>query len=168
MARDCVNCGSKTDNPKFCSRSCSATFTNKANPKRVTSKKCIVCGEKVKSHRHNRCDKHWLKYKKEKGSLLKLKTLGEYRRRESVKGKGSSQINSHIRLFARKWFKDLAMLPCARCGYDKHVQLAHIKAVSDFSDDDRLCDVNSKENIVQLCPNCHWEFDNLSRVGFYK
>ena len=25
--------------------------------------------------------------------------------------------------------------------------------------------VNAEENVIQLCPNCHWEFDNLSREG---
>ena len=29
----CLNCGKETTNPKFCSRSCSATFNNKKREK---------------------------------------------------------------------------------------------------------------------------------------
>ena len=55
------------------------------------------------------------------------------------------------------------MTNCANCGYDKHVELAHIKAVADFDDDTLLSVVNSPDNVLSLCPNCHWEFDNLPR-----
>lgn len=43
---NCVNCGQLTDNPKFCSRSCSATHTNKLHPKRIKTynKYCKYCG----------------------------------------------------------------------------------------------------------------------------
>ncbi len=30
----------------------------------------------------------------------------------------------------------------------------HSNFVSNF-----MGEVNSKDNIIQLCPNCHWEFD---------
>ena len=59
-----------------------------------------------------------------------------------------------------KWNKILTGLPCAVCGYDKHVELAHIKAVSEFNVSDKLSDINNERNIIQLCRNCHWEFDN--------
>lgn len=51
-------------------------------------------------------------------------------------------------------------MPCSNCGYSKHIQLCHIKPIKDFSDDTLLKDVNSPDNIIQLCPNCHWEFDH--------
>ena len=85
---NCLNCGKETTNPKYCSKSCSATHTNILYPKRKTKKKCSVCG------------------------------------------------------------------------YDKHVELAHIKAVSEFNVSDKLSDINNERNIIQLCRNCHWEFDN--------
>ncbi len=65
--------------------------------------------------------------------------------------------------FARAWNKDLIGLPCEICGYDKHTELAHIKAVSEFSLDTPLKIVHSRENLRILCPNHHWEFDNLPR-----
>lgn len=42
---------------------------------------------------------------------------------------------------------------CAVCGYDKHYEIAHIKAVADFDDD-------TLDNLIALCPNHHWEYDN--------
>jgi hypothetical protein len=62
----CLNCGSETTNPKFCSRSCSASYTNKGKvksqetkekikqkilliPKKIPKKKpsyfCVICGK---------------------------------------------------------------------------------------------------------------------------
>lgn len=56
-----------------------------------------------------------------------------------------------------------------QCGYDKHVEVCHIKAIRDFDLKTKIKDINSKENLVLLCPNCHWEFDNglltLKNVG---
>jgi len=154
---NCLNCGQETSNPKFCSRSCSATYTNKLIPKRKTKKTCIICGEPVMSYRHNRCQLHWDEYKNNK---YKSKTIGEYRNMSSVKDKHLSWIHTHIRQFARSWLKELTKLPCAICGYDKHVELAHIKPLSSFSDSELLSVVNSKDNVIQLCRNCHWEFNN--------
>jgi tryptophan halogenase len=88
--------------------------------------------------------------------------LGEFR--EKNKHLHRSSLNAHIRVLARSWFKDLTKLPCACCGYDKHVELCHIKSLSSFGDDSLISEANHKDNIVQLCPNCHWEFDN----GFEK
>jgi 5-methylcytosine-specific restriction endonuclease McrA len=46
----CVQCGNKTLNPKFCSRSCSATYNNTAVPKRIKKYNiCPTCG-----HEHSR------------------------------------------------------------------------------------------------------------------
>lgn len=155
------NCEKQTVNPKYCSKSCSAKHTNVLYPKRKTKKKCIVCQEPVKSFRHNRCEKHhsdYIKYKSE--NMYQEKTIGEYRNMKSVKDKHPSWVHSHIRQFNRRWNKELTKLPCANCGYSKHVELCHIKALSSFDDSTLLSEVNSKNNVVQLCRNCHWEFDN--------
>ena len=49
---------------------------------------------------------------------------------------------------------------CVICGYDKHIEIAHIKAVSEFSDDALVSEINDINNLVALCPNHHWEFDS--------
>ena len=47
------------------------------------------------------------------------------------------------------------------CGYDKTYEVAHIKAVSEFSDDALISEINDINNLIALCPNHHWEFDHL-------
>lgn len=57
---------------------------------------------------------------------------------------------------------------CVICGYDKHYEVAHIMAVSDFADDTLISDINNPENLIALCPNHHWEFDNnLLNINIY-
>ena len=46
------------------------------------------------------------------------------------------------------------------CGYSKHYEVAHIKAVADFDDNDLISEINSENNLIALCPNHHWEYDN--------
>lgn len=87
-------------------------------------------------------------------------TLGEYRNRSSVKHKHPSWANSHIRLFCRSWNQHLRELPCQVCGYENHVELAHIKPISEFEDNAKLQTVNSSDNLLVLCRNHHWEFDH--------
>lgn len=159
---NCVQCNKLTNNPKFCSRSCAAIFTNKATPKRKRTTVCHIsgCDTITKSYRHTKCEHHWQEYL---DTRISNKTLGEYRNLLSVKGKHVSWRNSHIRLHARAQHKALLKEPCAHCGYSKHVELCHIKPVSEFPDEALVGAVNSRENVIQLCPNCHWEFDNLPR-----
>jgi predicted restriction endonuclease len=49
---------------------------------------------------------------------------------------------------------------CCICGYDKTYEVAHIKAVSEFDDDTLISEINNVNNLVALCPNHHWEYDN--------
>jgi hypothetical protein len=156
----CKNCGNPTKNPNYCSRSCSAKSTNKAFPKRKTARKCIVCGDSVASYRNSRCPVHHNEYMLTRFDYIKELTLEEYQSKDSLKNLHPSSKNVHIRLLARTHFKDLRSKPCANCGYDKHVELCHIKPIREFSLTSKIKDINSYDNLIQLCPNCHWEFDN--------
>lgn len=49
---------------------------------------------------------------------------------------------------------------CEVCGYDKHFELCHIKSVSSFDNNTPIKVVNNLNNLIALCPNCHWEFDH--------
>ena len=49
---------------------------------------------------------------------------------------------------------------CVICGYNKHIEIAHIKGVSEFSNDDLISQINDIDNLIALCPNHHWEFDS--------
>lgn len=160
----CNNCGCETNNPKYCSRSCSAKVNGREFPKRKVERKCTKCDKLAASYKTLLCKDHLQEWK---DNLNKDKTIGEYRNKLSVKGKHASWLNSHVRIFTRNWLKHLRALPCAKCGYDLHVELAHIRQVSSYTDDTKLSEVNSEDNVIQLCPNCHWEFDNLPRKGLF-
>lgn len=150
---DCLECGKPTTNPKFCSRSCSAIFTNKATPKRSKNNRCLSCGEPILS-RHQRCPDCRTR------EVWEGKTVGDYRRKMIQRGHHLSGLHTHIRAMCRYRYKDLQTKPCAVCGYSKHVELAHIRPLRDFPDETPLEVVNGRENVVQLCRNCHWELDN--------
>lgn len=49
---------------------------------------------------------------------------------------------------------------CIICGYDKHYEVAHIKAVSEFDANSLISEINDINNLIALCPNHHWEYDN--------
>lgn len=49
---------------------------------------------------------------------------------------------------------------CIVCGYKNHYEVAHIKAVSDFDNNTLISEINSINNLIALCPNHHWEYDN--------
>jgi len=102
------------------------------------------------------CEPHYREYK----DSHRFTEVGEYRNKLSVKDKHPSWANAHIRGFARSWLKHLTVLPCKNCGYSKHVELCHIKPVASYPDTATLSEINDESNVIQLCRNCHWEFDN--------
>ena len=75
--------------------------------------------------------------------------------------KNWQSARSTIRKFAEAAFKEANPSPkCAICGYHHHVEIAHIKAVSKFEDSATIREINSIDNLIGLCPNHHWEYDN--------
>jgi len=49
---------------------------------------------------------------------------------------------------------------CIVCKYDKHFEVCHIKSVEEFEDTATIAEINALTNVISLCPNHHWEFDN--------
>jgi predicted restriction endonuclease len=82
-------------------------------------------------------------------------TIGDIRQRAKY------QTNARIRQLARKAYQ-LHGLPlrCQVCDYSTHVEICHRLAISNFPDHASIVDVNSRDNLVCLCPNHHWEFDH--------
>ena len=75
--------------------------------------------------------------------------------------KNWQSARTSIRKDAQKVFEQSGKpYRCAICGYDKHIEIAHIKAVSEFDDSALLTEINHPDNLIALCPNHHWEFDN--------
>jgi len=143
----------------FCSKSCSVTFHNKNSPKRKTKRKCVKCDEIVSNYKKSRCDLHQKEYLETRYNYIQDLTLADYWKRKCLEGLHNSCKNVHIRNLARTRFKNLRKLPCYNCGYDKHVELCHIRSISSFPSTAKIKEINSPDNIIQLCPNCHWEFD---------
>ena len=79
--------------------------------------------------------------------LEKRKTYQSYR----------SSIAKHSR---STYFNSGKPKACAVCGYNKHIEIAHVISVSSFSDDTFIGEINDIKNLIPLCPNHHWEFDN--------
>ena len=157
MLKNCYLCGKDTHNPKYCSSSCAAKVNNALLPKRqISVKKCKYCDEVVHKHRSRLCALHFLQDQPE---YLQTLTLADYCERECIKKLHPSSKFAHIRNHGRTQHHDLLQNPCYSCGYSKHVELCHIKALSSFPLTATIAEVNHINNVVQLCPNCHWEFD---------
>lgn len=161
----CVHCGTLTRNPKYCSSSCAAKVNGSLYPKRInhrTPRFCRFCESTFflsKTHKSkNICESCYLAWKS--GHVNRDTKIGALLNSKSVKGKHPSWKAANVRMLNRKWNCTLLEKPCARCGYDLHVELAHIKAISSFPISATLGEVNDPDNVIQLCPNCHWEFDN--------
>ena len=88
------------------------------------------------------------------------KTLGEAIKNHTH-NIGTNRFNC-IRRSARYEFRHLTV--CEGCGYDKHVEMCHIKPLTSFSLDTLVSVINDRSNIKVLCPNCHWEFDNHHKL----
>lgn len=131
---------------RFCSHSCSARFNNplKAKPKEVIEKRTAL--EIKVEQRVNRINRY------------NAFTKGEMFSRSKNWQTARTEIRKHSSLMIESLGKDKK---CEKCGYDKHVEICHIKSVSSFPDEAYLKEINSPSNLLYLCPNCHWEFDNL-------
>lgn len=140
----CLNCQTKTDNPKFCSSRCSAAYSCRNRPPKKT---CSTCG-KPEKYIYKEC-KNCRKLAKESnfGKLTMLDIRTKY--------KGSNRYN-YIREYARKIFKDIENKICQKCGYSNHVEICHVKAIASFDDHYTVDEVSNINNIIILCPNCHW------------
>ena len=67
----------------------------------------------------------------------------------------------NIRINARKVMKKANIVyACKICGYNKYVEVCHIKAIAEFEPLALIREVNSLSNLAYLCPNHHWELDN--------
>jgi hypothetical protein len=148
----CKTCGSiidVSDNQKvsevkkknFCNQSCSATFNNKLRVEN-TSKDTKKSKSNLKPEKYSYFD----------GISKKM-----FFEKKGIYYKFRAEIRKHA-----QWIYSInnGSKTCKVCGYDKHIQVCHIKSVSSFNDDDLITKINSIDNLIGLCPNHHWEYDN--------
>lgn len=156
----CANCQEETLNPKFCSRSCAVTFNNKLNPKRELKKRnCSECGADIK-RAHWRDNRVLCKDCTYQSQNVRSMTIKEYAEHHGYLDKHRSWLYCKIRDIGRYWNRHLRGKACQNCGYAKHTNLCHIKPFASFSVNATIGEIHAESNLMVLCPNCHWEFDN--------
>lgn len=158
----CENCGLPVNRPPsqvrksksglvFCSRSCAATINNKNHPKRHMTRTCDVCKSLIRSD-SKYCgvcyqDKHY----------LSNKTLEQATQRR----KNDNNRYCQIRQISRKTYLQSDRPKCCEvCGYDKHIEICHIKDIASFSKTTLVSEINDLSNLIALCRNHHWELDH--------
>lgn len=141
---NCLHCNKETNNPKFCSRSCSAKETNKVPKRKAKQRNCSSCGDLIQSRR-TKCDACLAP------KDMSLEQAIYYRHHRSS---AFTLVRSRARASVREEEQ-----VCESCGYDKHVEVCHIKPIHSFPLETMLSEINRRDNLKILCPNCHWEFD---------
>lgn len=124
----------------YCSRACS----NSANPRRKKTRFCS-CGNPLEKQR-----KVCLECKIKLNQAMVSKWDGQSK---------SEVCRTSIAKHAR-WVMRNTTSQCAKCGYSKHTEVCHIKSVASFPKETLLSIINSLDNLILLCPNCHWELDH--------
>lgn len=89
--------------------------------------------------------------------------IGMKRLKDLIRNASGTNRYNQIRQDARRITK-IRQQKCERCGYDKHVETCHVKSICDFDENEFVCVVNSNDNLLLLCPNCHWEHDNALKA----
>lgn len=158
----CKTCGKETKNNKFCSRSCSAKTNNIGNhyhkPRQKICKNCSAVFEIFRGNICKTCKEKTKEIRTLEIISKKSTTLKDLFDRSSMKGLPRAMRFVEVRNTARSWNKHWES--CAVCDYQLHIEICHIRPVSEFPDTSTLGEVNDPLNIIGLCPNHHWELDN--------
>lgn len=150
---------------KFCSLKCSAKY-NKDSRSENREFLCKYCGNTFEDKRktisgkkafRDVCTACKYKYHNEKIIPILDQSLNDL----YSKAKNWQAARASISYTARMvYMRSSKPRICFVCKYDKHVQISHIKPVSEFDKSTLVKDVNHINNLVALCPNHHWEFDH--------
>lgn len=132
----------KRTQKKFCSSSCAASANNRRTDirRRQPEGSCFTCNAIISASR---------KYCKD----CRPVALG---------GSKKKTINrrKYICTAARRIYFTDRPKRCVICGYDKHVDVCHIVDVGSFPEGTSYLIINDPANLIGLCRNHHWEFDN--------
>jgi hypothetical protein len=186
IEKNCLQCSGLTRNPKFCSTTCSNKYNNSLINGRKTGRKttfveCSICQEPSipKSARRQRCEKCTKKILSKpivkcQEKINKTNTpqtsliytsKGYYIPFEQATKimllTNDTQKYRRIRSHARKIAKENALLDkCKICNYSVHIECSHRIPIESFSDNSLISVINHPSNLIGLCRNHHWEFDN--------
>jgi len=143
----CTKCGQETKNKKFCLKSCSVAYNNSISPKRKPEHRCNKCNEPIT------CNKRQCKNCSLRGRDF---TLAEAIYRNHHKSSAFALVRNRARAYAQAAGWD----SCVECGYDKHIEIAHRKAIKDYPEHVMVSEINKPENLIPYCRNHHWEYEN--------
>lgn len=185
---DCANCGKEVIKRKdpdclnvFCNSSCAASFNNIASPKRFKTKQCKTndCKNLVLSG-WTYCEDCWNKHAKssfkpvydENNLIINYINPSSSRSKQDICNINTTSCRyNKIRLNAKAIYK-VSEKPreCIICGYDKHIEICHIKDIASFPITATLAEINHISNLAACCPVHHWEFDHgfLSHEDYFK
>jgi len=162
-AMNCKNCESETDNPKFCSISCSTTYNNAQRTTPSVPRKpryCIKCNKDItflspagaQYHPRTNCDDCLANICLITSTTI---TIGD------IKAKARYQKHAQIRQMARRIYNNSGQpKECKICHYNRAYDVCHIVALNIWPSTTLLSQVNASKNLVALCKNHHWEFDH--------
>lgn len=157
----CEECGENFTRPaggphdalRFCSRSHANRYNNRKRrgERTVEQATCSLCGVGLNQPRAGgmcrQCRAESTRISRESTRIGNLRTKYGY-----------AQFHAKLRGWSRSSYT--GPWSCALCGYALHVDVCHIKAVHKFKDSATVGEVNAASNLVALCKNHHWEFDN--------
>ncbi len=147
IIHDKCKCGRNKKIVSDCCRSCYLNSNNKYS--------CRSCEKKRKKTKNPICRSCYNSNRI--NSIINDKTLIG----ETFYNCGERNKYNFIRYHARKLIDILNIDKiCTGCDFSLGIQVCHVKAISNFSDDTPICEVNCLENLILLCPNCHWLFDH--------
>lgn len=149
----CLCCEKETINPKFCSRSCAASYNNSKFPKRTQKPNggmCIICGADLYGNHTKFCNnkclaKHSVIIRQDNyiDAWLSGKVSGAV-------GESEYAISKRV----RRYLLEQAKYKCCLCGWCEKNKFTD-KIPLEIHHIDGNWKNNSKENLVVLCPNCH-------------
>lgn len=186
VIRNCLQCGKETKNPKFCSLSCSAKYTNLRKTYDAKNGKCIICQEPIYKNAKY-CEEHKLKKinTRTKSQIIEktcvvcgktweswnsnsrycsIECQSEYKYNEFISRWLSGEINgsgkcSKLSAYVVRYVLEKANYKCEECGFNK-VHPRTGKPILEIHHIDENPENSTVENLKVLCPNCHSFIDS--------
>lgn len=147
----------------FCSHSCAATYNNKLRAKSdiiwETPHKgyniCPKCGKK-KYYKSELCFECRNKEKR----MVENRTLGSFIEGKKYSTRACTEIRRNARRIMEESDVEKVCAYCHNHEFDQILQVHHIKGILEFDKNATISEINSKDNLVWLCPNHHKMLEN--------
>lgn len=173
---NCLECGKPTNNPKFCSKSCSASYGNRLRPKKQKQYKrnCLYCSTPTNNSKY--CSKEcWHKHRSFQVSLHPCLNCAKLISKNKIFCDNKCQSEHNYKQFIYRWKQGLEKglrgkygtsvyirrylfekydSKCCQCGWNKKNPVTG-KSPLNIEHIDGDCLNNKEENLLLLCPNCH-------------